>query len=874
MSTGIHLGHAVVAIVAMLSTIRGGPPLRDSALHVHVDGADGRPAAGVHVTVAAWHEGWSLANDLAQHPGAGIPEDPSRVSGVTDRHGDVAVVPVSAEESCAVFALRDGQRSIVYAHWPDANSVSLRLHAPPTLHLSVRDPAERPVAGALIGLGSSNGSAHSCGGRTDAAGAATIVDVDLEFGAISSDESLYVMVDVPRSVGTAASIPLPFRESIDLRLEVPPTGTLRVEVADSRRDRIEAAGTILLHPVFTGGSNERDRPQLFTRDGTHALGPDGTLTLDRIALGGVYAVIADLEGLGHLEATGAGPTRRDEVATLALVVDDAAAAFTGTLVDEHDEPVRNAEFDASIVDVRTGERSASSPLPSLRTDGAGNFVVRPDFHPDSVPTERRLLELRKSGGDWIPIGSRSGIYARRCERFARVEIPVESPVARRSLGRIELLDARPLVHGRVVDRDGRPLARADVTIHRIGEGDDSVTEPVPWPDLVACSDSDGKFAIAGRLPGGEFVVIAHASGGGWSSPRTVPSDDAEVELAVEPAGSLRLVVEPLEALGLQVRMRRRDGSCVGPCGEPLDSSPAQDDTGDEIYFADHLRSGSVDVVLGLGRSRGGFLPIRSLEEVEIPPGGPASDRRLEKVDVLPALRRARLELTTPPDLRCVGIGQLDEHGRAASLVTLGLETTGRAFLESEMAVVQFRHFCGNGGVRPPPAPRFGTARFDRSVSDRGLLTWNIEFPVAGDRWDLVVDAPGRALLQIRAATGPVALAVPDLRRVPIRMDPRLSRDELERVRVDVRLVPKDVRDPEFRARAGARLDGDGATVPLLAAGPNSLIVTLRAADSDAAVERSLVVDLPERDEQPPIAIPFARELLHELDAAPRRRGSR
>src|SRR5262249_37293198 len=117
-------------------------------------------------------------------------------------------------------------------------------------------------------------------------------------------------------------------------------------------------------------------------------------------------------------------------------------------------------------------------------------------------------------------------------------------------------------------------------------------------------------------------------------------------------------------------------------------------------------------------------------------------------------------------------------------------------------------------------------RRGRSEQGREDVTWNIGFPVAGDRWNLIVNVRERALMQIRDAAGPVALVLPESRRVPIRMNPGLSPAEFDQVSAYVRLVPKDVTDLELFVRAEESFRSGEATVPLLASGPNALVLTL------------------------------------------------
>jgi hypothetical protein len=872
MTSATLLGAAAVAVLMSPAWPRGDATNRATTLRVHVDFADGHPAPGARVTVAAWHEGESIGWLLREQPDADLPSSPNRVQGVTDPGGDVALVPVSSDESCAVLATSPGERALVYVRWPERSSVAIRLHAPSPLTLHVRDAQDRPVGRARIGTRSSDGSAQGGGEQTDDSGTAVLEDLDLRFGAISDDETFDVLIDLPRGRGTAAAIPLPFAGPIDLRLEIPPTGSIRVDVADRRGKRIAAAGQVTLRDISKSDFESQRRRILFSRDVSLPLESDGTLTFDRVGLDGVYRFVGSLDGLGVIETTGDGPTRPEETTTIALVVDDDSPALTGHLVDEHGEPVRKSDFDCAIVEMREGEKDSRSPLPAIRTDGDGGFTVRPNPRDLPKPGERRFLELQKLGGRWIATFPKSGYYVQQCERFAQIEIPVDATVGRRVLGKVTLRDAVPLVRGRVVDRDRRPVIGASVSIHRSREEDDPPSAPVPWPNLCGTSDAEGAFEIVGRLPDGDYSLIAMASRERWSTPRAVPGEASDVELMVEPGGSLRSPVEEIPGLEVQLRLRRHDGSRVGRWSKPIEES-FRPDSYDREYFASNIRRGVVDVAIGLGRHQGPFLPIRILEEVEIPSGAQASDRRLERIEVRSAMRTARIEVTAPPDVDDLEVGQLDEHGRSVSSVSLGLARSRRMNGDEDVPIVKRQYVCGTGAGSLPPPPTLGTARFHRTAQGHGSFTWNIDLPVAGDRWSLVVFAPERALLQIRDAAGPVTRVLPDRRRVPIRMNPGLSVAECTEIRASVRLVPKGICVPEFLERADVSFDGDEATVPLLATGPNDLVFTLHSADGDTWVRRTLVVDLPDRVEQPPISIPFVRELAAELTAEIERRQS-
>jgi RNA polymerase sigma-70 factor (ECF subfamily) len=216
------------------------------------------------------------------------------------------------------------------------------------------------------------------------------------------------------------------------------------------------------------------------------------------------------------------------------VADQAARSLaTGLVLDE--------ETRAPLADVEVGwfatGRSAAAPRDAARTDATGRFELGADL---ADVEQRCAVLLRRRGYAWLTcaLGKAAGAQPRRFD-----------------LGTI-LMPPGTSIAGRVVDRDGAPVADAALLYYDtlfFTAGGRSV--PLAHPLAIGSTGADGTFAPEARLvPVQDAILIAASPRGlGWLPlPRLARS---RTELR-------ELVVVLLPACDLTVQVRDPQGRAI------------------------------------------------------------------------------------------------------------------------------------------------------------------------------------------------------------------------------------------------------------------------------------------------------------------------
>jgi hypothetical protein len=204
------------------------------------------------------------------------------------------------------------------------------------------------------------------------------------------------------------------------------------------------------------------------------------------------------------------------------IVLTAGVTLAGRLVDENEEPVAGKvslrALDGGNVSVTMRSRFR------IETDREGSFSVGP------LPAGDHMLLAEARG------------YASR-----NVEAPVSGRNKVEDLGDIAL-ETGLTIAGRVLDEGGGPIASAAVTASQPGRGMMSASGDEV---IVAVTDEQGSFILAGLSPGPQDVMAA-APGYGYAKSMRVEPGATGLTLTLKLAGSIR-------------------GTAVDPEGRPVTS---------------------------------------------------------------------------------------------------------------------------------------------------------------------------------------------------------------------------------------------------------------------------------------------------------------
>lgn len=534
---------------------------------LEVRGADGRPAIGVQV----------------RFEGFPVP------IGVTNGEGRVRLSLPPTPVRIRLLAA-DGRRrtSLVSLDSPAV----LSLPSLAVLPGRVLDAASRkPLAGALVWAAADPGAFSI----TDATGRYTVVPVEGDRLRLQAEAAGHLPL----------LHPLDWRPGGPLRaptLALDPAASVAGQVVDAQG---APAPDALVQAVLRSGVRQRRFSRTGSAERGTAAGPDGRFRLDRLTAGETWEIRALRPGYAAARLTLPALRSRSD---LRLVLEKGRDAFGRVVetVDRKERPVAGAEVrllastgELSLVSDRRPRGEEGIDSWKAATDVTGRFAV-PSLPPGPVD-----LLVRKPG--FAPVLVRA--------------VPVPRGEGPFDLGTV-LLEPSVEIRGRVTDRDGKPVAEAEIhatrDLRRLRLGQEpGAADRKP----EAVTDAEGRFAVPDLRRGEQVDLRVRAKG-------FLP---AEVEGVSAPA--------PKPVAVVLDRAARVAGRVVDPDGRPVPGAElnlASERPGEErglLRFAARTpattaadedgRFAFESVLPGRAELRAtspGFQPAR-LESLEVPPKG-------------------------------------------------------------------------------------------------------------------------------------------------------------------------------------------------------------------------------------------------------------
>jgi protocatechuate 3,4-dioxygenase beta subunit len=257
---------------------------------------------------------------------------------------------------------------------------------------------------------------------------------------------------------------------------------------------------------------------------------------------GPYRLVARHEGYAPSVLSGVVVERAGEVR--ADLVLEGGVPVTGRLVGGSEQPVAGRAW----IDELSGARTPRSLADVLRADAGADGV----FRIEGVPAGSHVLVVTAPG-----------------HSSQRVDVQVRPKDGLADLGDL-FLETGLTIRGRVSDRDGAPIADAQIRGFQ--------PRTFAGPPAEARSEVDGSFTLGGLSPGG-YRLIATAPGYG-SEHKPVEAGAEGVDLVLRPAGQIagQVVDEagrPIESFRVSAQPASRESGRVlrmGPDGRSFADS--------------------------------------------------------------------------------------------------------------------------------------------------------------------------------------------------------------------------------------------------------------------------------------------------------------
>ena len=336
---------------------------------------------------------------------------------------------------------------------------------------------------------------------------------------------------------------LPLREPVEVRtgdlvspdpieLVIPETGSLEVLLHDA--EGLPFLGRASVSVTASRDADEGSAPPTAKGTGSELLTRQGHALFHHVGLR------LSLEIRVRPEATYrplvrhyVGPTNPGERITIPLVVSELATAVLGRVVGPDGAPWDGTRAEGAgemewLLAVSSG-RGAVRARGALETDEAGSFEL---VLPDGWPGGGGFLEL-------------STVEAESRHRLsARVALPDVLPAGPHDLGAMRLSLPPVLASGRVIDDQGRPVARAEIRVDALlGPGS---SRWLDRPELVSWCDEDGAFVIRGTVPGSRVGLTARHPEHAMGERLECDVGTSDVLLELESSGEVegRLLLDP------------------------------------------------------------------------------------------------------------------------------------------------------------------------------------------------------------------------------------------------------------------------------------------------------------------------------------------
>jgi hypothetical protein len=624
----------------------------------------GEPLAGVEVVALALSSSdWSIG-------GTHGPLLTSDLEGYLAEHGrkqltdaqGIALVP-EPDETLVVCARKDALWGWTSFERGASEPAVLELAPTHDLDVLVRGADGTPQAGARVQLTRLEDPNSSWVAATGAEGTLRVRNVE----ALFADQGL--------EPGQLARIALlePFETLIErwidpralpsgpIELVLPASGALHVRVVGKPGVPLRVDGQLKLRwtarPAAVQSTLPLDEPEI------EVPLVDGEARIAHVALGGRLMLVVDFGANCSIFREVESPRQAGEELQVELAFDPRHALLVLPIVDEAGQPLASREFELARYDLRPDRtRLFAATRQRVRTDAQGlvRLVLPTESHIDTggEPSER-------IGWLWL---ARPGLPALAAEVDLRG--PFEAGLNERPP--LVLKPDAPLVQGRVIDEQQRPLPNVTVALNRIALG-----SPGEIPGLAPVrTDAAGEFEFHGPCLSFDLQLEAFAADHRVAPDEKLPlfrcGTSPSFEIRMQLVGRLRgrVLADPAVGAGDLALRLERAGAAQGA------RELRRIGNGFAIEF-DGLAEGEYTLVASSPRDQQAFATVAGLA---VKPGETCRDARIDPLDL-----RGHIP-TEAPEGPSVAIRVLDESGRELERGNAWLDGAGRAWTGGQILV--------------------------------------------------------------------------------------------------------------------------------------------------------------------------------------------
>jgi len=518
----------------------------------------------------------------------------------TDEHG---IARIDARVFPGRVAVRKGDAF----GWAHVNEASLRpvrveIALARSIVIEVVDASGQPVAGAPVAVRKTPDRRNQGGlwtGTTDASGRASLGALAAELRSGSMFAAIDVLARDAPSVGFDVADP-----PVDpIRLVMPACGSVTVDVRD-------ALGAPVLVDTIGIGLDNSD-PADKARWGQVEFAPEtiaeGTAHFPFVGIGLDLEIRARRQAQ-FLTRKVRGPRSVGKDVHVELMTGPALVVLAGRVVDESGLPLARRWMQFSSGGSPTG--SWSRPI---RTDPDGRFR---EVTPAQAGQPLRMTV------SWTPLGT-DAIAGNRAESV----LDVIDPPSELELGDIVARATQHVASGIVVDDLGRPVTDAFLSVEVADASDKTWRADSRYSSGIG---SEGRFAIlaVGRPDRLRIRAVRRNLVRGAAFEIAIGERNVRILLprASEIAGTV-LLDAGFAPAQIEVRVTPVGGpDRLGQEGERMQSKLAVDGS----FTLGGLQPGRVDVTFRANRQK---APLHTVAGVDLPPGGRATDGRLDAIDL-------------------------------------------------------------------------------------------------------------------------------------------------------------------------------------------------------------------------------------------------
>ncbi len=424
----------------------------------------------------------------------------------------------------------------------------------------------------------------------------------------------YAMFDFPTRELVFVPVDLEHPQSNPVRLVLPPCGSVVIAVRESN-GKPATADSLFLGLADDVGEDGNIRWGVRTFDAERFENGDAHYPFVGI---GLDLQAAAQRGLVYVRAAGFGPRTQGECVRFDLDLGEPQPTLTGRLVLESGEPLRDRRTRAALE--FHSSRGTGSGTKSIRTDAEGFFHLALVGIVGQSYSASLTLE---------PEGIGPGEGGR-----APLRIETDALPCAYDLGDVFVQVPRVVGAGVVIDDVGRPILRALLSLahssHHVDGG--------AWrshPGLQSRVQSDGSFTVlaVGDVDRVRVTALRDGYANGGSVEFEPVRRDLRIVLprACEIRGSA--LIDPDIGTG-RIRVFAFDHGVRPAKPEFASERETYVDLEGNFGFK-RLPPGRFDVEFRIGRTGEALVTV---EDVDVPPGGKATDPRLDAVNLLGRVR--------------------------------------------------------------------------------------------------------------------------------------------------------------------------------------------------------------------------------------------